>query len=344
MKRRLSQTVLLLTIALSSATVLAGTLTDYRERVERASAYAGELSTLVANGPVEIERETIATLARMLPPSEQIDTPGGPVEIDNRWLRLQLGELEKETDVRTRQALASGISARLAAIGRHIRELEAAAAAERSKDEDKQKLAEILRRAEYQRAEAEEESLFQRWWQAFLEWLQSVFPSPSVAPGSGLDFGGFRTVLQVVGLVLAFAVVGLLVWRLLPLFSGRFGGRRKKTKTDRVILGELIEADVSSGDLFSEAEALALKGDLRGAIRKGYIAMLCELGDRRAIRLARHKTNRDYLRDIHGDVRIVECFTGMTQQFENTWYGARVAQPEDWVRFSSQYRQAVSRQ
>jgi hypothetical protein len=344
MKRSLQLFILFIAIALSAVSVFAATLSDYRERVERAASYSSELPALIAHGPRELERETIADLGRLLPPSEQIDAPGGRVEVDNRWLRVQLSELEKENDVPKRQALAAGISERLSAIGRSLAELDAAAAAERSKDEDKQKLAEILRRAEYQKAEAEQESLFQRWWRALLEWLESVFPSPSVTPGSGLDFGGLRTVLQVVVFALLIALIGFLAWRFLPLFSDRFGGKRRKVKADRVILGELIEADVSSVDLFSEAERLAVGGDFRGAIRKGYIAVLCELGDRKAIRLARHKTNRDYLRDVEGNARIVESFTGMTQQFERTWYGSRVAAPDDWVRFSSLCRQAVSRQ
>ncbi len=344
MRRRFPHILLLAVIALSSSHVSAATLSNYRERVERAAAYAGELPLLSANGPVELERETIATLAELLPPSERVATPSGGVEVDNRWLRLALDELEKETDVVKRQALAAAMNERLTAIGRSLRELETAVAAERSKDEDKQKLAEILRRPEYQKAEPQQESLFQRWWRAFLEWLESVFPSPSVSPGSALDLGGLRTVLQVAVFALLLALVAFVVWRLLPLFSDRFGAKRKKAKSDRVILGELVGADVSSFDLFEEAERLARDGDLRGAIRKGYVAVLCELGDRKVIRLARHKTNRDYLRDVRGNEQIVDSFTGMTRQFEHTWYGSRSAQPDDWTRFSTLYRQAVSRQ
>ena len=48
----------------------------------------------------------------------------------------------------------------------------------------------------------------------------------------------------------------------------------------------------------NEAETLARQGEIRAAIRKAYIALLVELGDRKIISLAQHKTNRDYLRAV----------------------------------------------
>jgi len=132
-----------------------------------------------------------------------------------------------------------------------------------------------------------------------------------------------------------------LIYKFAPFFARRFGSKDKKEKKDRIILGERIAADESAEDLFSEAEALARSGDLRGAIRKGYIALLCELSDRKMIGLARHKTNRDYLRDVRKDQRLFVNMTGLTGSFERNWYGIRPSETQDWEDFRTRYRQTI---
>ena len=82
--------------------------------------------------------------------------------------------------------------------------------------------------------------------------------------------------------------------------------------------------------------------NLRGAIRKGYIALLCELSDRKLIGLARHKTNRDYLRDVRKRADLFENMNGMTLNFERNWYGLRPTDAQDWEDFKSSYQQTIS--
>src|SRR5439155_25365123 len=125
-----------------------------------------------------------------------------------------------------------------------------------------------------------------------------VFPRPNLSPGSGSGFGSLGFVLQIVIYSLAIGVIGFLVYKFAPLIGDRFGKRAKHKKEDRVILGERISSDESAEDVFAEADRLAREGNLRGAIRKGYIAFLCELNDRKIIGLPRHKTNRHYPQDV----------------------------------------------
>ena len=80
---------------------------------------------------------------------------------------------------------------------------------------------------------------------------------------------------------------------------------------------------------------------LRGAIRKGYQALLCELSDRKVIGLARHKTNRDYLRDLRKRTDIIENVGGMTSNYERSWYGLRAAKAEDWEEFRVRYHETI---
>ena len=94
-------------------------------------------------------------------------------------------------------------------------------------------------------------------------------------------------------------------------------------------------------DLLEQAELLARSGDLRAAIRKAYIALLCELGDRKVISLAQHKTNRDYLSALRGRTRLHSTMRGLTNSFEQHWYGFVPAAESDWSDFRNGYRQVV---
>jgi hypothetical protein len=109
-----------------------------------------------------------------------------------------------------------------------------------------------------------------------------------------------------------------------------------------VILGETIRAETSASDLFAEAESLARSGDIRGAIRKGYVALLCDLADRKLIGLARYKTNRDYLRDVRKRAGLFERMKRATVRFERHWYGSRPARERDWEEFRDEYHKALN--
>lgn len=325
------------------ATVCSGaTLDDYQKRVNSAAVIVRELEGVVANEDVDLEKEMVGELSQLVPLTEKVDLPSGAIETDNAWLATALDAFEAETVDAKRQAMLTAIAERLTAISDAVAELKAAVAAERTKDEDKQTLADILKRAEYQKAQPKEESLFQKWWKRFLEWFASLFPERPPMPTSGLNFDGMKMVLQVLLFAVVIGLIGFLVWRFVPFFSDRFGRRAKKEKQDRVVLGERIGADESAADIFSEAERLASLGDHRGAIRKGYIALLCELGDRKVVRLARHKTNRDYLRDVRTREDLFDDMTGLTGNFERSWYGLRLAQADDWADFRERCRKAIS--
>lgn len=327
----------------------AATLDNYRQRIEAAHLDTNMLLDVtredsLVTRDVAAENERIAGIRRLLPTTETVDSSSGSVETSNQWLHSALDAFTKENDAKRRRIIISAALERLASIAREVDQLQKAEAAARTKDEDKQKLGEILKREEYQKAETPEDSLFQRWWKKFVEWLESVFPRPSTAPQVQYPgFGGLAFLLQILLLVAAVGLIGFLIYRFAPGLFGRYGGSPKTKKVDRVILGERISADESATDLFSDAERLARDGDLRGAIRKGYIALLCELSDRKVIGLARHKTNRDYVRDVRKRTDLVEGMTGMTRSFEQNWYGLRTAGAADWEDFRETYQKTITR-
>lgn len=159
--------------------------------------------------------------------------------------------------------------------------------------------------------------------------------------GSAPDLSGAVSVAQYILIGLIVLVLGFVAYKLMPLLAPGFRRKSPEAFESRIILGETIDADVSSNDLFGDAERLAREGDVRGAIRKGYIGLLCEMSDRKLIGLARHKTNRDYLRDVRPRREIHDRMTGLTGSFERHWYGAQAADGEDWEDFRSRCRETI---
>jgi hypothetical protein len=223
-----------------------------------------------------------------------------------------------------------------------LKQTDSTNAQSRTKDEDMRKLAEILRREEYQKPEPKTgESIFQRWLRSFLEWLEGVFPkaNPSAPDTSVMD------VLAVILKVLLFGILAglaaFLIYKLATLINPKYRRAPRTKKKSRVILGEQIGEDQSASDLFGEAERLAREGNLRSAIRKGYIALLGELSDRKLIGLAQHKTNRDYLREVRSRNALHPPMKAATETFEQHWYGSQNSSESDWARFRDEYDKAV---
>jgi hypothetical protein len=329
------------------AIVVASTLSDYLSRIEAAQKNVTTMVGVLKNNDLNTDvtdylNQTIAGIKKSLPESENVQFHSISVDASNGWIRSKFDEFNQKATTSERVLILTSISERLSAIASHIRQLEGADSSGRSKDEDKQKLAEILGREEYLKPEAKEESLFQRWMREFLEWLASLFPKPDIAPMPTNSLQPLSVVLQVIIYGVIIALIAFLIWKFAPLVISRFASREKKESKGRIILGEHISEDVSANELFSEAEAAARRGDLRGAIRKGYIALLCDLADRKVIGLARHKTNRDYLRDVRRRSGLFERMKQATGSFERHWYGFRTPAETDWEDFREQYKRAVN--
>lgn len=338
----------------SGLTAAAAPLADYRARVRQAIKV---VDAMVYSADEEAEGEeadeaapyfaaSIAEVRRLLPPNEQVEGAGTTTVVNNAWLHSLLDDYQKKAggiSAAERAASLSLIADRLNALEARLAETEAASQAAptaRDKDAEKGKLATILRGKEYNR-EAAEGGALQRLLEQIADAISSLFPN--VKPLRPAGAGRPSLVLQVVVFALALAVIFYIVWK----FWVRRRDRIKPVapKAARVVLGERIEADQTASDLLTEAELLAREGDLRGAIRKAYVALLCELGDRKIIRLAQHKTNRDYLRDARRDAtpQLYEEMRPLTNNFERHWYGLEEADQSDWADFRTRCRQALNK-
>jgi hypothetical protein len=326
----------------------AKTLDAYRTSVRSAAVNTQKLldsqkvveAAGLQNG--DFERNTLAVIRQTLPATEKVEWDGNLIETGNQWLEAKLKNFEESRDAAQRRAILTEIGERLRAIEEKIIELENAAASARTKDEDKRKLAEILRRAEYQKPAEEQESWFARLQKRIKSWFDRKFPQPDIPQSTQTGFQTVSFGLQLLLYAVVLGFIGFLIYRFAPFFAGHFRRRTRDDRGERVILGEKLAADEDARTLFDEAEALASAGNLRAAIRKGYIAMLCEMSDRKVIGLAQHKTNRDYLRDVRKQQALYENMHGLTDSFERHWYGFERADEGDWNEFKRIYQRTVS--
>ncbi|HMH45839.1 MAG TPA: DUF4129 domain-containing protein [Pyrinomonadaceae bacterium] len=339
-------TVVMLSIALlliGAAGLRAATLADYTSRVSRAVTLIDEVQRAYEheNGrssPEQVAATNLALVRQQLPEKETVKLDRQTISVDNSWLYPALSEFEKSNSSTARREVIARIAERLRAIQEHLRELgRVTTTAASDKDAEKGRLAEILRRPEYLQT-APEASALQGLLDRFLRWLGKLIPHPKpIQPGSS---AWMSNLAQIVIVAICLGAIAMLIWRFGPrLMSGR---RKKKTKREaRIVLGERLEADQTAADLLAQAEILAREGNLRAAIRKAYIALLCELGDRKIISLAQHKTNRDYLNSVRDKASLYASMRKLTSSFELHWYGFVPANENDWNEFRADYKSTL---
>ena len=143
-----------LTVFVLSCAANAATLSEYRDNIKHLKEDLNSLIVPDDDWTDEYKEnfinEIYEELPELFPAKQKIEWQGEAVETDNEWLInkfTSFKDLEK-TDPKRQQILAE-IYERLDAVEQKIIELETATAAERTKDEEKQKLAEILKREEY---------------------------------------------------------------------------------------------------------------------------------------------------------------------------------------------------
>lgn len=331
-------------LVVGAATVKAIPLSEYHNQTRQAITALDTLAqvdeTEDASAYERRSLETFGGVRNLIPATQTVEWSGVSFTVDNSWLHRDLDKYATVLN-QERPAFLRRVKERLQALEERITELQTPGAGQvPSKAETSRKLAEILQRPEYAR-KVTEQSALTRLMKQFLEWFRNLFPKPkSFSPGSA---GIFTKIAQVFVIVLALVVLAYVVKLFLPRLLRNRRPKKKTKQQARIVLGEKLEPDQSATDLLSAAETLARRGELRAAIRKAYIALLVELGERKIISLAQYKTNRDYLRSVrevqplYGDVK------QLTDSFEQHWYGLVHATESDWVAFRSAYEQALRR-
>lgn len=284
--------------------------------------------------------ETARQVRNLLPVSETVESNGKSLKVDNSWLHQELDKYAADSSA-VRYELLKRITERVKALDERLEELERpAVGTSAGKAEESRRLEEILRRPEYAH-QVQQENAISRLVKRFLKWVLSWFPKPKPLNPGGV--GILSRIAQWVVILLALGVLAFVLKLFLPRMLSNRRPQRKRKEKARIVLGETLEPDQTAFDLLSEAEALARRGELRAAIRRAYIALLVELGDRKVISLAQYKTNSDYLRAMREIEPLYRNVKQLTDSFERHWYGLAQANETDWLAFRSGYNQALTK-
>lgn len=317
---------------------------DYQKNLQRAVRALEQLEQLNEDdSPYYYQGQmdqTLTTVSEAVPQYQSVQASDELCNVDNSWLYEALKDLKGASSKQRPTRLAHLIE-RLKAIEQEVGYKRREATPADSKAHTKEKLDGILARSEYE-TKARGSNALARLLQDFIRWIQQFLPERfRPAPGNQ---GWANVVVQILVVIVALLVLLYVLRILLTWLKGTRKKRVPKTRAARIVLGERLEPEDTATDLLSEAEALARRGDLRAAIRKGYIALLVELADRKVIALAQHKTNRDYLNAVRNIPPLHSTMRGLTDSFERHWYGFIDANDNDWQNFRSRYQAALQKQ
>ena len=337
----LARLVVIAAVFLFPVTVSAITLAEYQHKLKQSIT---ALDTLVHVDEHETEAdfnnrllETVDAVRTALPEHMTIEENGDVCSVENSALHKTLEEL-KAFSIEDQLKKIDDVKEMLSGLETRVAERIAATPAGETKAQAKLRLENLLTRPEYATGPRRGNALL-RVIEDFFRWLRSLFPKPRTGAPGGLDWIVFLAEVIVIGLT-ALALLYILV-NVLRRFTRNRRPRVRKKREARIVLGERLEPEATSTDLLSQAEALVRNGDIRGAIRKAYIALLVELGDRKMISLAQHKTNRDYLNAVRSLPLLFTTMRGLTESFERHWYGLEQATPDDWQNFRAGYLAAL---
>lgn len=338
--------VVLLILFVASG-VAAMPLAEYRSRIHQAiTELESTTESEIYDGAQKHADRLVKTLDNVLqlvPMREPVEWKDTHIIVNNSWLEDESKSFHQlsRNDPRATETLAR-ITERLRAVEDRLTELDDnTVAATEGKEQKKARLEAILRRAEFN-AKPPQENIIKRMWVRFVAWLNSLFPrSNGLEPGS-MSWLSFFAMIFIFSL--AAGVLGYVIYKLTPFFQRRRAKLKLEKREARIVLGERLAPDQTAADLLDEAEALARKGELRAAIRKAYIALLCELGERKILTLGQHKTNHDYLRAVREKRPLLNEMQKLTNSFENHWYGFKQTTADDWTAFRSGYEKVLSSQ
>ena len=172
-----------------------------------------------------------------------------------------------------------------------------------------------------------------------VKWVfEKFYGEPSDSNGASKPWGAGARVTLWAALAASLAII---VWALL---------RALREKRAPIVAAEAIATipDLTSDDVAADelpedgwlqlARDHAARGDFALAMRAMWLACLAHLGHRELLRIARHKSNRDYDLELRRRARareeLLAAFRENLNAFESSWYGRHQATAEIYARFS----------
>ena len=336
MKRRLLLTLLLILLSFASASG-ATKLREYENRVKRAIEQVERIKA----DRIEYEDQGLEAIRTLLPESAEIEIEGSakPFHADNTWLHSKLDSYEDEDDPQQKLAKLNEVGGWLSALDENLLRAEEASTSKLDSADSRARIREILNRSDYQpKTESRLGRFIRSVWKTISEFLSELYQAFVRLMTSlfGSQSGGnwFSRIVLIAVLCAAFVVLARIVMRLRP---------RKKRARKRTVLGEEIQAGVSSGDLAEAAMAAARSGDFRTGMRKLYISLLYDLAERNLIEIEEGATNQEYLAKVCRFSTLVPSMRYLTDRFDYFWYGMFPSTEADFSAYLARYREALDR-
>lgn len=169
-------------------------------------------------------------------------------------------------------------------------------------------------------------------------WIRGALSGgPSLSGGSGWDWVNMSVALII---ILGAGLLILLIWAIMRIVRSP----RKLTVQAQAIS---IPPDLRAEDLVADqlpeegwmqlAREHAERGDHTLALRAAWLGCLAHLGQRELLRIARHKSNRDYDQELRRRARaltpLLGAFAENLQAFERAWYGRHDVRSDDLSTF-----------
>lgn len=306
-------------------------LASYKMKVARAIEEAQTIIDYNDNGTGY--PEGLQEIKRQLPRTLEVEQDGRVVVVDNGWLHEAVDSFASQKDSARQKAVMEAALARLLAIGDHLETAERERAGEASDARAKAK--EIVGRSEYRpRGDNPITAFIKEQWGRVAKFLSDLYISIMTAIfGSGGDASLVSQIIIILLLALALFGAARLAMKI----------DFKRAKKKQTVLGEEIEADVTAADLAEAAMAAAGSGDFRLAMRKLYLSLLYELGERDLIELEPDLTNREYLGRVSKFAPLAEPMRYLTERFDQVWYGMFPVSQADFSAYLASYKEASGR-
>ncbi len=188
-----------------------------------------------------------------------------------------------------------------------------------------------------------------RWIGKVMDWLEELLPATEpVKETPGVSWTSLVRKLLLVLLVVLSC--------LLAVFFRRTWKRRRLP--ERAIATESIPSEPDLNDDRVEADELPAnrwltlakemveKGDFRLALRAIFLAILAHLAKHEMITIAKHKSNRDYERELyrraHHQQSLLDIFSRNVSVFDRSWYGKHDVTKEDLKLFTANQERIMS--
>jgi hypothetical protein len=179
-------------------------------------------------------------------------------------------------------------------------------------------------------------------------WLRGYLMTPSMGSSTTtIDWVGLA---KAIGVLFGAAMVVIIGWICMRVFAHpkrRIVTATAVTATAPDLRAENLVADQLPEDGWRElARDYAARGDLVLAQRAAWLAGLAHLGHRELIGIARHKSNRDYDRELQRRARerfpLLSAFDDNLRAFERSWYGKHEVSTEGYAQFEENLDQIRS--